>query len=112
MLLSSTTILSSTLFMLLTVQPTRAAGLEVFRNPRFSEPLNSPSGYSPCACAINPTDIDATAIPQDRLNSSETPLLDFTEEESDAAIQRFGCDCIACLNTIRQMRGLLPVSIQ
>lgn len=113
MLLSSSTVLSSMLFMLLTVQPTRAAELGVSQNERFSESITPQSRYSPCACASNPTRIDTTAIPQDRLDSSsETPLLDFTEEESDAAIKRFGCDCTACINTIRKMRGLLPVSIQ
>lgn len=32
--------------------------------------------------------------------------LNFTDEESDAAIALFGCDCPACLNTLRQMRGM------
>ncbi|ARV61539.1 hypothetical protein BZZ01_25510 [Nostocales cyanobacterium HT-58-2] len=31
--------------------------------------------------------------------------LEFTEEESDAAIQLFGCDCPACINSLRQLRG-------
>lgn len=33
------------------------------------------------------------------------PLLDFTEEESDAAIKLFGCDCPYCLNSLRQLTG-------
>ncbi len=41
MLLSSSTVLSSMLFMLLTVQPTRAAELGVFQNERFSLVINS-----------------------------------------------------------------------
>ncbi|AUB37281.1 hypothetical protein COO91_03219 [Nostoc flagelliforme CCNUN1] len=32
-------------------------------------------------------------------------MLNFTEEESDAAIQTFGCDCPYCLNSLRQLRG-------
>ncbi len=32
-------------------------------------------------------------------------MLDFTEEESDAAIQLFGCDCPYCMNSLRQLRG-------
>ncbi len=113
MLLSSSTVLSSMLFMLLTLQPTRAAELGVSQNEGFSESFTPQSRDNLCACANNPTRIDTTAIPQEQLDSpSETPLLNFTEEESDAAIQRFGCDCTACINTIRKMRGMLPVSIQ
>jgi hypothetical protein len=32
-------------------------------------------------------------------------MLNFTEEESDAAIQLFGCDCPYCINSLRQLRG-------
>jgi hypothetical protein len=35
--------------------------------------------------------------------------LDFTDEESDAAVAIFDCDCPFCLNMLRQMRGLRPV---
>jgi len=33
-------------------------------------------------------------------------MLDFSEEESDAAVAMFGCDCPVCLNILRQLRGL------
>ncbi|MEG4168946.1 MULTISPECIES: hypothetical protein [unclassified Microcoleus] len=38
-------------------------------------------------------------------------MLDFSEEESDAAVAMFGCDCPLCINSLRQLRGvpLLPV---
>ncbi|MEG4629957.1 hypothetical protein QUB56_10110 [Microcoleus sp. AR_TQ3_B6] len=41
----------------------------------------------------------------------EVAMLDFTEEESDAAVAMFGCDCPVCINSLRQLRGvpLLPV---
>jgi len=42
--------------------------------------------------------------------SQETPMLEFTDEESDAAVARFGCDCLVCINAIRQSRGLPPVT--
>ena len=32
-------------------------------------------------------------------------MLNFTEEESDAAITLFGCDCPYCVNSLRQLRG-------
>jgi hypothetical protein len=28
----------------------------------------------------------------------------FTDEESDAAVQKFGCDCPACIRAIKQIR--------
>ncbi|MBD2103567.1 hypothetical protein [Leptolyngbya sp. FACHB-261] len=35
----------------------------------------------------------------------EYRLLEFTEEESNASIAKFGCDCPAHLNALRQLRG-------
>ncbi|MBX9258644.1 hypothetical protein H1Q63_32795 [Desmonostoc muscorum CCALA 125] len=32
-------------------------------------------------------------------------MLNFTEEESDAAIKLFACDCPYCINSLRQLRG-------
>jgi len=32
-------------------------------------------------------------------------MLDFTDEESDAAIKLFKCDCPFCINSLRQLRG-------
>lgn len=39
----------------------------------------------------------------------EAPMLEFTDEEANAAIQRYGCDCTSCLNTARQLQGQLPL---
>ncbi|WP_251960918.1 hypothetical protein [Nostoc commune] len=36
----------------------------------------------------------------------ELPELQFTDEESETSITLFSCDCPACLNALRQMRGL------
>ncbi|MBE9180126.1 hypothetical protein IQ268_16265 [Oculatella sp. LEGE 06141] len=35
---------------------------------------------------------------------SEYPILDFSAAESDAAATLFGCDCPACINSLRQLR--------
>jgi hypothetical protein len=57
---------------------------------------------------------DLLAISQ-RLISSKTSTvskpqnqleLNFTEEESDAAIAKFGCDCPRSINVLRQTRGI------
>ncbi|WP_438892342.1 hypothetical protein [Anabaena sp. WFMT] len=37
--------------------------------------------------------------------------LEFTEAESDAAIKLFGCDCPACISSVRQLNGLPPLPV-
>lgn len=41
--------------------------------------------------------------------SSEPATLDFTNEESQAAIDRYGCDCAGCISAVRQLQGKLPL---
>jgi hypothetical protein len=38
-------------------------------------------------------------------SAQKIATLAFTEEESDRAIQLFGCDCPACINSLRQLQG-------
>ncbi|MDH6060026.1 hypothetical protein NWP17_06180 [Chrysosporum bergii ANA360D] len=40
---------------------------------------------------------------------NEVPLLAFNIEESDMAVELFNCDCPACINALRQMRGIEPL---
>ncbi|AFY59049.1 hypothetical protein Riv7116_6729 [Rivularia sp. PCC 7116] len=47
---------------------------------------------------------------QKGLLPNEVPELEFTDEESDASVTLFGCDCPACLNALRQIRGLPPMT--
>ena len=37
--------------------------------------------------------------------SNESPMMDFTAAESDAAVALFGCDCPPCINALRQLRS-------
>lgn len=46
-----------------------------------------------------------------RPGDEQVAMLDFTEEESDAAAALFGCDCQLCINSLRQLRGLPPLPI-
>ncbi|MCC3426943.1 MAG: hypothetical protein JGK24_30020 [Microcoleus sp. PH2017_29_MFU_D_A] len=46
-----------------------------------------------------------------RPNQEPVAMLDFTEEESDAAAALFGCDCQLCINSLRQLRGLPPLDL-
>ncbi len=49
----------------------------------------------------NIPEIDPVARP-------EEALLDVTDEESDTAVEIFGCDCIASINCLRRLRNQLP----
>ncbi|TBR60615.1 hypothetical protein B4U84_07090 [Westiellopsis prolifica IICB1] len=44
-------------------------------------------------------------------NPSDIVEMRFTEEESDTAINLFGCDCTSCINALRQMRGQTPMPV-
>ncbi|MEG4282139.1 hypothetical protein QUB68_03345 [Microcoleus sp. A006_D1] len=46
-----------------------------------------------------------------RPGDQQVAMLDFTEEESDAAAALFGCDCQLCINSLRQLRGLPPLDL-
>ncbi|BAY25990.1 hypothetical protein NIES2100_58000 [Calothrix sp. NIES-2100] len=37
------------------------------------------------------------------------PMLEFNDQESDMAIALFGCDCPACINSLRKMQGATPL---
>jgi hypothetical protein len=39
------------------------------------------------------------------VSDQNVAMLNFTEEESDAAIILFGCDCPLCMNSLRQLQG-------
>jgi hypothetical protein len=44
------------------------------------------------------------------IGSDPDGFINFSDEESDAAAQLFGCDCPACIRSLRQLRTLGPVS--
>jgi hypothetical protein len=115
-LLSSPTIFGSMLSMVVTVNPVHAAEPLTSATDSPSCISNSPASRLTCARFSQTTQIASAGSSTEAQvasfdsSSSEPPMLNFTEEESDAAVQLFGCDCIVCINAIRQMRGLAPVS--
>ena len=77
-------------------------------------------GVKPTQTQLNEDRVIESTAPQTQLEQGkvvefaaapELPELEFTDEESETSIALFGCDCPACLNALRQMRGLpgLPV---
>jgi hypothetical protein len=68
---------------------------------------------TPLACDLPPTpSLDSAALsPRSQgiliassATSGNDALADFSAAESDAAVSLFGCDCLACINTLRQLR--------
>lgn len=115
-LMSSPAMFGSMLSMVMMVNPVHAAE-PVMSATTSCESVPTPhvsrltcarfSHTTQIASAATPTEVERASVDS---AASEPPMLDFTEEESDAAVQLFGCDCIVCINAIRQMRGLAPVS--
>ncbi|MBE9053837.1 hypothetical protein IQ243_26240 [Nostocales cyanobacterium LEGE 11386] len=47
--------------------------------------------------------------PEVEFSNDEVPLLGFNVEESNMAVDLFQCDCPACINSLRAMRGVAPL---
>lgn len=62
-------------------------------------------------CSRIRNNTDNRINPQTGLRPDELPELEFTDAESDASVALFGCDCPACLNALRQIRGLPPMGV-
>jgi hypothetical protein len=61
--------------------------------------LNNPSSRFNLTCS--------RIKPEHQNNSRYNDLVsDFSEEESNASVALFGCDCPVCINALRQLRGL------
>ena len=121
-LLSSPTVLASMVLMLLSDKPAEARETET--NLVSSKTQAASPGKLNCNrtnCTGNNhlasfertftfTAPDRQLEPEAYPNLERTPeghlILEFTEEESAAAIELFGCDCIKSINALRQMRGI------
>lgn len=85
------------------------------QSPNSSKCVKSPHTQKltcirlPAKGAASNSKVAKVAIGAQGSTDEQTPMLDFTEEESDAAVALFGCDCPRCLNSLRQLRGLPPL---
>ena len=112
-LLSSPVLFASILSLAMMTQPARANqtvnpaanNLSCVRSPHQANP-------SPTCTRVKNTAGSSVefAAPQQGNQNLIAEELQFTDEESEAAIAKYGCDCVACINGIRQMRGLAPVA--
>lgn len=120
MLLSSPTILGSMLLMLFSDKPAEAKEIEenlILQKTQTASQANLGCNRAVCTGNTHLANFERTFIASDEQSAAEdypnlerTPeghlILEFTEEESDAAIALFGCDCVKSLNALRQMRGI------
>jgi hypothetical protein len=109
-LLSSPTLFGSLMSMLVMVSPAQATTTAPTVNNNLSC-IRSPHGNG-LTCIRRDSQIAQTpkqsAIASQPSSDDSTDVLDFTDEESDEAIALFGCDCPACIRSLRQLRSISP----
>ncbi|MDZ8054813.1 MAG: hypothetical protein RMX68_008735 [Aulosira sp. ZfuVER01] len=115
-LLSTPTVFTSMLSMVMLTQPAHAVSLRstpVIYTADGRACVHSPHGSypTPLVC-IRRTNNNAVAsqatqvVASNQVTSTDPAKLEFTDEESNAAIKLFGCDCPACVSALRNLRGL------
>ena len=113
-LLSSPVLFTSIVSMAVFTQPASANQTVNSTPSRFS------CGRKPTTVALGTPKFSCTRLRRNTVNGvdgqtglrpDELPELEFTDEESDASVTLFGCDCPSCINALRQIRGLPPMAI-
>jgi hypothetical protein len=107
-LLSTPVLISSILSMGVMVNQAQAVEPEVKSTDRLSCIKNKHKVGLVCARASVLAQIP-NYQPEALPSNEEAPMLEFNDEESDVAITLFGCDCPACINSLRKMRGVAPL---
>lgn len=118
LILLSSPAIASILLILVADKPARAADLDSRANiqktnkapqANLSCPRQNCTGNNHLANYLKMIAIDSSTE-EEFSNVKKTPeghlILEFTEEESDAAIEMFGCDCVNSINALRQIRGI------
>ncbi|BAZ39947.1 hypothetical protein NIES4101_59040 [Calothrix sp. NIES-4101] len=110
-LFSSPVLFASIVSMVMLTQPAQAnevikqGSLTCMRSP------HSAQHKFVCERRQNNTNVSVTNQETVEIAPDKVNELNFTEEESDAAIALFGCDCPSCLNSLRQMRGMTQMAV-
>ncbi|MEA5565849.1 hypothetical protein [Anabaena sp. UHCC 0399] len=107
-LLSSPVMIASMLSMTVMVNQAQAIEPEAKTTDRLSCIRNKHKVGLVCARASVLAQIPKYQ-PEIEFSSDDTPMLEFNIEESDAATDLFNCDCPACINSLRKMRGIAPL---
>ncbi|MDX2239539.1 MAG: hypothetical protein NW224_02540 [Leptolyngbyaceae cyanobacterium bins.302] len=57
---------------------------------------------------VDLTKAQSVVVDEEGAPDGSLPLsFDFTDEESDASVALFGCDCPTCIRSLRQLRNLM-----
>lgn len=113
-LLASSSIFTSLISTLGIINPAHANGNLTQRLVHTDDGrtcITNPHGLKDFIC-IRDSQRDPKAVPAPKSmeigaqpSDSRIAELNFTDEESDAAIRLFTCDCPFCINSLRQLRG-------
>lgn len=113
-LLASPTIFTSMMSIVGVFNPVQATQKAMHTNDGRACISHPHGGYTFVCIRESKNNLVARSTPATSVNSvqpsnDKITMLDFTEEESDAAIQLFDCDCPYCLNSLRALRGQTPM---
>lgn len=104
--LLSSSLVGSASCLLGVLSPTHAAELKALPLDRkvCIESSHSQTNYV-CTRVKDITKVKASPAIYLATNPQDSPYaLEFSDEESDAAIALFGCDCPLCVNSLRKLR--------
>ncbi|BAB73446.1 hypothetical protein ACN23B_08720 [Anabaena sp. FACHB-709] len=107
-LISSPVLIASILSMTVMVNHAQAIEPEVKNTDKLSCIRNKHKVGLVCARASVLAQVP-NYEPEIEFSQEDAPMLEFNDAESDIAITLFGCDCPACINSFRQMRGATPL---
>ncbi|OKH38791.1 hypothetical protein NIES2119_09390 [[Phormidium ambiguum] IAM M-71] len=107
-LLTRPTLLGSILSLFVTINPAQASEIITQTSASNQQDLVcTPSVHTTKLVCVKKASLPIAIVTPNNGQPGEdnTPILDFTEEESESAVALFGCDCPACIRSLRQLRG-------
>ncbi|AFY61159.1 hypothetical protein [Synechococcus sp. PCC 6312] len=113
-LMTSPTLLVSAFSLLASVKPALAQTAITIPVPSPENQICIPSPHSKFQLVC--TRANQASGPAVEMAKTRTTVIDpnaileFTEEESNTAVQLFGCDCPLCLNALRALRNQPPLA--
>ncbi|MBD2693495.1 hypothetical protein [Anabaena catenula] len=115
-LLSSPVLFTSMLSMVMMGRPVHASQTVTPVGTHLSC-VRSPHSANVRQVCIQADDVTPTTVKPDMKLAQVQPAqnqsdeLEFTDAESNEAIKLFGCDCLVCLNAVRQLHGVAPLPV-